>query len=45
MCLKVLRIGISFGRGYADYKVSVVTDRHRLSLYSLYGFHSEPHIF
>jgi hypothetical protein len=46
--LNVLRIAINFGRGYADlmrlYKVSMVTDRHRLSLYSLYGFQSEPHI-
>jgi hypothetical protein len=48
ICLKVLRIGINFGRGYAElvrpYKASVVTDRHRLSLYSPYGFHSAQHI-
>lgn len=49
MCLKVLRIEINFSRGYAEWvrlcNVFVVTDRHRRSLYSLYGFHSEPYIF
>jgi len=48
MCLKFLRIGINFGKDYAElvrlYKLSVVTDRHKLSLCSLYEFHSEPHI-
>jgi len=46
--VKLLRIKINYGKGYAElvrlYKVSVVTDRHRLSLYSLHGFHSEPHL-
>jgi len=49
MCLKVLRIGINFVRGYAElvriYKVSMLTDRHRLILYFLYGFQSEPRMF